>query len=125
MARPKKQLPPPKDHQLSIRFTEELFDVLVNDAAAAGMPWAEYIRQLITNHYPVVKQQIVFDSTKLLQVFRDLDHYGANLSQIARYLNQGGSMTSSMWKEIKDCVAEIYEIRNVVREMTAEYRGSH
>lgn len=44
MARPKKQLPPSKDHQLTIRFTEELFNVLTTDAKAAGLPRTEYIR---------------------------------------------------------------------------------
>lgn len=125
MARPKKQLPPAKDHQLSIRFTEELYNVLTADAEAAGLPRTEYIRQLITDHKPVVKQQIVFDDTELLQVFRNLGHYGANLNQIARYLNQGGSMTNTMWKEIKECVSEIYEIRDAIKEMAGEYRGSH
>ena len=125
MARPKKQIPPAKDHQLSIRFTEELFDVLTADAEAAGLPRTEYIRQLITNHKPVVKQEIVFDSSELLQVFRNLGRLGSNLNQIARFLNQGGTITNSMWKEIKECISEIYEIRDAVKEMAGEYRGSH
>ena len=125
MARPKKQIPPAKDHQLSIRFTEELFDVLTADAEAAGLPRTEYIRQLITNHKPVVKQEIVFDSSELLQVFRNLGRLGSNLIQIARFLNQGGTITNSMWKEIKECISEIYEIRDAVKEIAGEYRGSH
>ena len=125
MARPKKQLPPPKDHQLTIRFTEDLFNVLTTDAAAAGLPRTEYIRQLITNHHPVLRQQVVFDDERLLQIFRNLGHLGANLNQIARHLNQGGSMTNGMWKEIRNSVAEIYVIRDAVREMAGEYRGSH
>lgn len=125
MARPKKQIPPAKDHQLSIRFTEELFDVLTADAEAAGLPRTEYIRQLITNHKPVVKQEIVFDSSELLQVFRNLGRLGSNLNQIARFLNQGGTITNSMWKEIKECISEIYEIRDAVKEIAGEYRGSH
>ena len=69
MARPKKQLPPPKDHQLTIRFTKDLYDVLTADAAAAGLPRTEYIRQLITNRNPVIKQEIVFDDPEILQIF--------------------------------------------------------
>ena len=125
MARPKKQLPPAKDHQLTIRFTEELYNVLTADAEAAGLPRTEYIRQLITNHKPVIKQEIVFNDPEILQIFRNLGHFGANLNQIARYLNQGGTMTNQMWKDIKDCIAEIYNIRDAVREMVGEYRGSH
>lgn len=117
MARPKKQLPPAKDHQLTIRFTKELYNVLTADAEAAGLPRTEYIRQLITNRKPVIKQEIVFNDPEILKIFRNLGHFGANLNQIARYLNQGGTMTNQMWKDIKDCIAEIYNIRDAVRDM--------
>lgn len=125
MARPKKQLPPPKDHQLTIRFTEELFNILTVDAGAAGLPRTEYIRQLITDHKPVVKQEMVFTDPEILQIFRNLGHYGANLNQIARHLNQGGFMTKEMEKEIRDCICEIYKIRDAVREMVGEYHGCY
>lgn len=125
MTRPKKQLPLPKDHQLTIRFTEELFNILTADAKAASLPRTEYIRQLITDHKPVVKQEMVFTDPEILQIFRNLGHYGANLNQIARHLNQGGSMTEQMEKEIRDCISEIYKIRDAVREMVGEYRGSY
>ena len=95
MARPKKQLPPPKDHQLTIRLTKDLYDVLTADAAAAGLPRTEYIRQLITNRKPVIKQEVVFNDPEILRIFRNLGHYGANLNQIARYLNQGGNYNKS------------------------------
>lgn len=125
MVRPKKKLPPPKDHQLTIRFTEELYNVLTSDAEAAGMPRTEYIRQLITNRKPVVKQEIVYNDPALLQVFRNLGHYGANLNQIARYVNQGGTLTNQMWKDVRECLAEIYNIRNALKEMVGEYRGDY
>lgn len=125
MARPKKQLPPPKDHQLTIRFTKDLYDALTTDAAAAGLPRTEYIRQLITNCNPVIKQEIVFNDPEILQIFHNLGHYGANLNQIARYLNQDGTVTNQIWKDIRECIAEIYNIRDAVKEMTGEYRGRH
>lgn len=125
MARPKKQTPPPKDYQLTIRFTKELYDALTADAASASLPRTEYIRQLITNHHPVIKQEIVYDNPELLQIFRNLGHYGGNLNQIARYLNQDGTMTNEMWKDIKKCIAEIYEIRDALQKVVGEYRGSH
>lgn len=46
--------------------------------------------------------EVVYDNPKLLQVFRNLASYGNNLNQIAAYLNQGGTMTNPMWKEIKN-----------------------
>lgn len=110
---------------MTIRFTKDLYDVLTADAAAAGLPRTEYIRQLITNRNPVIKQEIVFNDPEILRIFRNLGHYGANLNQIARYLNQGGTVTNQIWKDIRECIAEIYNIRDAVKEMAGEYRGSH
>ena len=85
----------------------------------------EYIQKLITNRKPVVKQEIVFNDSEILQIFRNLGHYGANLNQIARYLNQGGTVTNQMGKDIREYIAEIYNIRDAVKEIVGEYRGSH
>lgn len=63
MARPKKFIPPAKNREIKIRFTEELYDVLTNDALAARILRTEYIRQLILDHHPVIKQEVVFNST--------------------------------------------------------------
>lgn len=125
MARPKKTTPPIKNHQISIRFTEELFDVLTKDAEAARLPRAEYIRKLITNHHPVVKHEIVFDNPELLSAFSNLGKIGSNLNQIARHLNEGGSMNLSLRKEILQCITELRSIREDVKEMAGEYRGSN
>lgn len=91
---------------------------------AYGLPRTEYIRQLITDYKPIVKKEMVFNDPGILQIFRNLGHYGANLNQIARHLNQDGSITNQMWKDIRDCISEIYKIRDAVIEMVGEYRGS-
>lgn len=125
MARPKKVMPPNKNHQITIRFTEELFDVLTKDAEAAQLPRAEYIRKLITNRHPVVKHEIVFDNPELLSVLSNLGKIGSNLNQIARHLNEGGSMNLSLRKELLQCITELRSIREDVKEMAGEYRGSN
>lgn len=125
MARPKETTPPIKNHQISIRFTEALFDVLTKDAEAARLPRAEYIRKLITNHHPVVKHEIVFDNPELLSALSNLGKIGSNLNQIARHLNEGGSMNLSLRKEILQCITELRSIREDVKEMAGEYRGSN
>ena len=123
MARPKKEAPPPKDYQITLRMTKDLYDVLTADAKAARLPRTEYIRQLITNRHPIVKQEVVDNSEELLKVFRNLGNISGNLNQIARYLNQGGSMTNEMWKEVSGCIAQILHIRDQVKEIVGEYRG--
>lgn len=121
MAKPKKSIPPVKNREIKIRFTEELYDVLTNDALAAHLPRTEYIRQLILDHHPVIKQEVVFDSTEVLEIFRGLGNCRGNLNQIAKHLNQGGEPG----EQVIDCISELYEMRNKLEEIVGEYRGSH
>lgn len=125
MARPKKSLPPPKSHQITVRFTQELFDLLTENAEAARLPRAEYIRKLITNHHPIIKREIVFDNPELLSALSNLGKIGSNLNQIARHLNEGGSLNSSMRSELMQCITELRSIREDIKEMAGEYRGSN
>lgn len=67
----------------------------------------------------------MFNNPEILQIFQNLGHYGANLNQITRYLNHGGTVTNQMGKDIRECIAEIYNLRDAIKEMVGEYRGSH
>ncbi len=127
MGRNKKNFPPTKEVNFHFRMTQELYDVLQAEATASNLSLSDYVRKILTSRKPIIKRttEIVFDSTELLQIFRNLGAYGNNLNQIAAHLNTGGNMTNNMWKDIKDCIAEIYEIRDAVKEMVGEYRGSH
>lgn len=125
MARPKKSIPPVKNREIKIRFTEELYDVLTKDALAARLPRTEYIRQLILNHHPVIKQEIVFDSSEVLEVFRGLGNCRGNLNQIPKHLNQGGEPSEQARNQVIDCISELYEMRDKLEEIVGEYRGSH
>ena len=46
-----------------------------------------------------------------------------NLNQITAYLNDGGPMTNQMWKDIKDCISELCEMRDDLKEMIDEYHS--
>ena len=127
MSGKKKDFPPSREHRINLRITEDLYQVLQGEAFASSLSLSEYIRKILTTRHPTIKRttEIVYDNPELLKVFRDLAGCGNNLNQIAAYLNQGGAMTNPMWKEIKDCISEIYEMRDAVKEMAGEYRGSH
>lgn len=127
MSGKKKNLPPAKEHRLNLRITEELYQVLQNEASASDLSLSNYVRKLLTSRRPTIHRttEIVYDNPELLKVFGNLAACGNNLNQIAAYLNQGGNMTNPMWKEIKSCITEIYEMRDNIKEMVGAYRGSH
>lgn len=125
MARPKKSIPPVKNREIKICFTEELYDVLTRDALAVHLPRTEYIRQLILDHHPVIKQEVVFDSTEVLEIFRGLGNCRGNLNQIAKHLNKGGEPGEQVRNQVIDCISELYEMCDKLEEIVGEYRGSH
>ena len=127
MPRKKKETPPAKEYFIGIRVTNDLYEVLQSEASASNISLSDYIRKLLTSRRPTIHRttEIVYDDPELLKVFSNLAACGNNLNQIAAYLNQNGAMTNPMWKEIKSCITDLYEMRDNIKEMVGEYRGSH
>jgi hypothetical protein len=123
MSKKKKDIPPAKEHFVGVRMTDEMWSVLERNAVLAGISPSEYIRRLILNQKIVLKPEPVFESTELLDVFRNLGKIGGPLAQIARHLNEGGTFTEGMAKEVSVCIAALHEMRDEVKEMAGEYRG--
>jgi hypothetical protein len=123
MSRKKKEIPPAKEHFVGVRMTDEMWNVLEKNAVLAGISPSEYIRRLILNQKIVLKPELVFDSAELLDVFRNLGKIGGNLNQIARHLNEGGTFTEEMAMEISECITQLHQMRDAVKEMAGEYRG--
>ena len=124
MARTKKSTPPSKVKQLPVRMTEDLYEILSNDAMAVGLSKGEYIRRLIVRSHPVLKPEIVFNDPRLLKALGDLGKVGSNLNQIAHHLNGGGMVTDTLCSDIRVALAELSKMRNEIKEMAGEYRGN-
>ena len=125
MARPSKKTPPAKVHQLPVRFTEDLYAVLSENAQKAGLTRGEYIRHLVAGRTPKAQPPIFHDDTALVSELAKLNKLGSNLNQIARYFNEGGLMTNPLAKELHHTLQEIDKM--VIRcnkELEKEY-GSH
>ena len=63
MARPKKNLPPARTHRITVRLTDEMFDVVTRDAKAANLSNAEYIRYKVSS---IFVQKILYKNVQLL-----------------------------------------------------------
>ena len=124
MTRPKKTIPPAKECQITIRMTQDLYDVITKDAKDAKMPRTEYIRHVLSGRTPSVKYEIVYNNPEILKIFRNLGNIAGNLNQISRHLNQGDAFTRELKQEVSGCIAQILHIRDQVKEMVGEYRGN-
>ena len=125
MARKKKEFPPVKERCIGFRVTEDLYQVIETEASQAKMSVSEYCRTVATNKRIIIKKEKVFNSPELLTALSNLGKIGSNLNQIARHLNEGNSMDSVMKKELMQCITELRNIREDVKEMAGEYRGDH
>lgn len=125
MARKKKEFPPVKERFIGFRVTEDLYQVIETEASQAKMSVSEYCRSVATNKRIILKKEKIFNSPELLTALSNLGKIGSNLNQIARHLNEGNSMDSVMKKELMQCITELRNIREDVKEMAGEYRGDH
>lgn len=125
MARKKKEFPPVKERFIGFRVTGELYEIIENEASHAKMSVSEYCRNLATHKKIVMKKEVVFDSPELLSALSNLGKIGSNLNQIAKHLNEGGSVNSALNQEIMQCITDLKHIREDVKEMAGEYRGNH
>ena len=122
MSRPKKTIPPKKEHQISIRLTDDLYNAITEDAKKAKLPRTEYVRKLITDKKPVIRREVVFDSAELLKALGDMGKIGSNLNQIAHHLNGGGYFSEHLEKEINQAIVALKNMRDDIRSIAGEYR---
>ena len=125
MARPKKENPPTKEHFIHVRVTEDLYDVISKEASEAHLSVSAYFRKLATDKRITLKKEIIFNDPELLSALSNLGKIGSNLNQIARHLNEGNTIDASLRKELLQCITELRSIREEIKEMAGEYRGSN
>ena len=125
MALKKKEFPPVKERLIGFRVTEDLYQVIETEASQAKMSVSEYCRSVATNKRIVLKKEIVLNNPELLSALSNLGKIGSNLNQIARHLNEGVSIDPALKKELIQCITELRNIREDVKEMAGEYRGNN
>lgn len=125
MGRKQKTISSSKERFIGFRVTNELYEVIATEATLANLSISEYCRTLALNKKVIMKKEVIFDSQELLAALSSLGKIGSNLNQIARHLNSENSWTSSMKEEVQHCIAELREIRENIKEMAGEYRGSN
>lgn len=125
MGKKKNKFPPSKEMNFHFRMTKELYEVLRTDADL--QIWYYLIisaKFLPTGNKPTIKKRIevVFNDPEILQIFHNLRTCGNNLNQTATNLNDGRTMTDQIWKDIKECISELYEMHDNLKEISIPER---
>ena len=124
MARPKKPDLQKMTHVIPVRLTDVQHSIITENASAAGMSVADYIRRQAVHGKVKKEYRIVADFPKIQDLTRELSAIGNNLNQIARYFNSGGTQSKAIREEINSAMTQIMEIRNIALEMAGEFYGN-
>lgn len=119
---PRKESPPEDRHsrQFVVRFTEAQFQSLSEEARAAGIPLAAYVRQLALSRNITIEHPIVLDATDVRPAVVQLARIGNNLNQIAHRLNRSEQPDEEMKRHT---LATLAEVRESARALTAAAGG--
>ena len=123
MARPKKEKELQHKHQIMLRLTDTEYEIVSENAKAAHLPLAEYVRKQIMKQKVTAKYEIVADLPELKKLVAEFGKIGSNLNQIARHFNSGGIHSQEMRRAIDQSVARIYEMKFEVLKMAGDFQA--
>lgn len=121
MARPKKEKELKREHRVTLRFTDVEYEIITENAKTAKLPLAKYARLQALNKKVTAKYEIVADIPELKKLIAEFGKTGSNLNQIARHFNQGGIQTQEMLNSLRQCMAQIYEMKYAVLKMAGDF----
>ena len=123
MARPKKDKELQHKHQIMLRLTDTEYEIVSENAKAARLPTAEYVRKQVMKQKVTAKYEIVADLPELKKLVAEFGKIGSNLNQIARHFNSGGIHSQEMRRAIDQSVARIYEMKFEVLKMAGDFQA--
>ena len=125
MTRPQKEMDMKREHRVTIRLTDIEFSIIENAAEQAEMSISEYMRTQTMEGNVTARFEIVADVDEIKKLIGEFGKIGSTLTQIARYFNQGGIISSEMRNEIRKSLRDIYEMKYEVMKMAGDFRGSN
>ena len=124
MARPGKDTNEQHRHKVTVRLTDEQYELVKGNAMRMGVTVAEYGRQQMVFGKVGVRYSISIPIEEAREITRLLANATANLNQIAKYFNMGGLRSREVQEQINAAVESIFDIRRMVKEMTDKGYGN-
>ena len=123
MGRPEKDTFEQHRHKITVRLTEEQYELVESNAKKMGVTIAEYGRQQMVFGKVGVRYSICIPIEEAREITRLLANATANLNQIAKYFNMGGLRSKEVQEQLNAAVEIIFDIRRMVKEMTDKGYG--
>ena len=123
MARPKKDKELRHKRQIMLRLTDTEYEIVVENAKAANLPLAEYVRKQVMKQKVIAKYEIVADLPELKKLITEFGKISSNLNRVTRHFNSGGIHSQAMRKAIKQSVSRIYELKYEVLKIAGDFHS--
>lgn len=109
---------------VSVRLTDVELEVLETASQNAGLSRVDYLRNLILQTKPQIHFEVVADMEELRKLVAEYGKIGSNLNQIAKYFNTGGERSLVIQDEIRQCITDLFYLRQEVLRLAGEWNGN-
>ena len=123
MSRTKKDSILKQQKRITTRFTETEYDTLKAKAEAMHIPIATFVHNAALDKRIEIRYELSPSMPDLSAIAGSLGKTASNLNQIARYLNEGGSMTNGIAADIRQGIREIFAMRDGLDLLKSSIKG--
>jgi len=106
-----------RKRKIEAHLSEEEFKIFNEDAELYDMSHAEYIRWSLFNRSVTFKVKNEKPIEAYKEYLQSLGQIGNNVNQIARYLNSGGTLTTSIQEEIRKLISDTMLINKDIEKL--------
>ena len=123
MSRTKKDIILKQRKRITARFTETEYNTLKAKAEAAHVPVSTFVHDATLGKQIEIRYNLSPSTPELSAMAESLGKTASNLNQIARHLNEGGSLTAGIANNIRRGIWEIFAIRNELDSLKSSIQG--
>ena len=99
------------------RFTETEYALLQDYAKSSNKPVSTYVHDAALSNKVEICYKLTPSMPELVSLAGSFGKTASNLNQIARHFNEGGSDSAVIRKDINLCIAEIFGMRNELKNL--------
>ena len=123
MARPKADTTLRRSKAVMTKFTETEYGTLKVKAEAAKTTVSTYVHDAALDKQIEIRYELSPSMPELSAMAGSLGKTASNLNQIARHLNEGGSLTAGIVGDIQRGIQEIFVMRDGLDSLKTFIKG--
>ena len=123
MSRTKKDTILKQQKRITARFTETEYSALKAKAEATHIPVSTFVHNAALDKQIEIRYDLSPSTPELSAMAGSLGKTASNLNQIARHLNEGGSLTEGIADDIRRGIREIFAIRDELDSLKSSFKG--